>query len=1055
MEEKEAMKNKVVRKLLMVGLSSSVVLTSTVGVTAASMDTAIEAGAEDTVEDETLTPVVDEDALAEEDSEDVAEEETTEEETEKTTDEAGEEETEETTADVVLENCTVIFVDENGTEIGSGSVTPYDCANGYYICRYADVVGVPEGKEILGGTGDFSVSKNQRWIELTLTDKAETPEHTAKTVQINYQLENGTSVGKGSITVEPQYTEDKTVYYNFNYSQLTDVPEGYEIAVAGDCDVTDVTDADQVNVTVKEVKAENRTVFVSFEDEETGKILPDVAAIQIANDATQFNTSLVTVPEGYELCSVGDVDIDANSNAITLKVRKTAPEYKTVYVSFIDENTKIQVGDIQSIEIGANDTVFNTSKLTAPKGHEICNVGDVYVGEGDTVNVEVREIATTRTVYVSFIDEETKQPLENGIQAIEIDSDATYFNTNLLTAPEGWVLCNVGDVYLGTNDTVNVEVRKADAETRTIYVSLVTESGDVISPNQEIEIAAEATTFHTSCLAVPKGYELCQVGDMYIGNGDTMNVFVREAQVVTDKNVIVSYVDENNKNVGTQDLVVGVGDTYVNTSKLNVPYGYELVNVGDLAFDTENTLTVQVRAKEYTKDVVVDYVDEDGNPVLTTTIKVDEDATYFNTNILTDVPYGWIIAVVGDIPINDNNTATVVVRQKTYTKDVAVNYVDANGTTIAASSVTLEDTATYFNTSILTGVPEGWEIANIGDVYVGDADSVDVLIRETVKREKDIIISYVDEKDGHEVAVSSITIDEDASYFNTSLLTDVPEGWTLAEVGDIYLGSSTVAKVKIRKTEAARTKDIIVSYIDEKDEHEVAVSSITIDEDASYFNTSFLTDVPEGWELCEVGDIYLGTSTVAKVKIRQVEAEQRNIAVKYVTEDGTEVGAGALTVEKDATYINTSVLTDVPEGYVIAIVGDLPIENETVVVTVRAEKEDPEEPTPTPNPENPTPTPNPEDPTPTPNPEDPDQPVDPEDPDQPTDPDQNKPTVAPEKPNNDNQNNDQDKADTNKSEVKTNNPKTGDATNTVPLVAGLLGSGSVIGLIQMLRRKKK
>ena len=970
------MKNKVVRKLLMVGLSSSVVLTSTVGVTAASMDTAIEAGAEDTVEDETLTPVVDEDALAEEETteetgEEVAEEETTEEETEETTDEAGEEETEE------------------------------------------------------------------------LTDKAETPEHTAKTVQINYQLENGTSVGKGSITVEPQYTEDKTVYYNFNYSQLTDVPEGYEIAVAGDCNVTG---ADQVNVTVKKVKAENRTVFVSFEDEETGKILPDVAAIQIANDATQFNTSLVTVPEGYELCSVGDVDIDANSNAITLKVRKTAPEYKTVYVSFIDENTKFQVGDIQSIEVGAKDTIFNTSKLTAPNGYEICNVGDVYVGEGDTVNVEVREIATTRTVYVSFIDEETKQPLENGIQAIEIDSDATYFNTNLLTAPEGWVLCNVGDVYLGTNDTVNVEVRKADAETRTIYVSLVTESGDVISPNQEIEIAAEATTFHTSCLAVPKGYELCQVGDMYIGNGDTMNVFVREAQVVTDKNVIVSYVDENNKNVGTQDLVVGVGDTYVNTSKLNVPYGYELVNVGDLAFDTENTLTVQVRAKEYTKDVVVDYVDEDGNPVLTTTIKVDEDATYFNTNILTDVPYGWIIAVVGDIPINDNNTATVVVRQKTYTKDVAVNYVDANGTTIAASSVTLEDTATYFNTSILTGVPEGWEIANIGDVYVGDADSVDVLIRETVKREKDIIISYVDEKDGHEVAVSSITIDEDASYFNTSLLTDVPEGWTLAEVGDIYLGSSTVAKVKIRKTEAARTKDIIVSYIDEKDEHEVAVSSITIDEDASYFNTSLLTDVPEGWELCEVGDIYLGTSTVAKVKIRQVEAEQRNIAVKYVTEDGTEVGAGALTVEKDATYINTSVLTDVPEGYVIAIVGDLPIENETVVVTVRAEKEDPEEPTPTPNPENPTPTPNPEDP---------DQPVDPEDPDQPTDPDQNKPTVAPEKPNNDNQNNDQDKADTNKSEVKTNNPKTGDATNTVPLVAGLLGSGSMIGLIQMLRRKKK
>ena len=39
MEEKEVMKNKVVRKLLMVGLSSSVVLTSTVGVAAAATDT--------------------------------------------------------------------------------------------------------------------------------------------------------------------------------------------------------------------------------------------------------------------------------------------------------------------------------------------------------------------------------------------------------------------------------------------------------------------------------------------------------------------------------------------------------------------------------------------------------------------------------------------------------------------------------------------------------------------------------------------------------------------------------------------------------------------------------------------------------------------------------------------------------------------------------------------------------------------------------------------------------------------------------------------------------
>ena len=67
-----------------------------------------------------------------------------------------------------------------------------------------------------------------------------------------------------------------------------------------------------------------------------------------------------------------------------------------------------------------------------------------------------------------------------------------------------------------------------------------------------------------------------------------------------------------------------------------------------------------------------------------------------------------------------------------------------------------------------------------------------------------------------------------------------------------------------------------------------------------------------------------------------------------MTEEGEEVGTGTLVVDEKDTYINTSILTDVPEGYVIAIIGDLPIEDNTVVVTVRAEKEDPEEPTPTP-----------------------------------------------------------------------------------------------------------
>ena len=954
------MKNKVVRKLLMVGLSSSVVLTSTVGVTAASMDaTTTDVVVENAAEDEVLTPVEGEEAVTEETSEEVAEEETTEETGEEVAEETVEAETR--TIYVSLIDADTKIPVENGNiqiQIGKDDTT-----------FHTDMLTLPEGYEV-ANRGDVYVGTGDTVnVEVRTIAEAET-----RTIYVSL-IDADTKIPVGNGNIQIQIGKDDTTFH----TDMLTLPEGYEVANRGD---VYVGTGDSVNVEVRKI-VENRTIYVGLIDADTKIPLENGnIQIQIGKDDTTFHTDMLTLPKGYEVANRGDVYV-GTGDSVNVEVRKTS-ETRTIYVSLIDGDSKIPLENgILQIQIGKDDTTFHTDRLILPEDYEVCNTGDVYVGTGDTVNVEVRKVSENRTVYVSYIEEETNIPLENGIQKIQIGKTDTTFHTDLLTAPEGWVLCSTGDVYVGKNDTVNVYVRRAEAETRTVYVSYIEEETNIPLENgiEEIQIGKDATTFHTDLLTAPKGWELCSVGDVYVGENDTVNVYVRKA--VAYKNIIVNYVLEDGSPVLSQDLIVAKEATYINTSSLNVPAGYELVIVGDLSFNANNTLTVKVRAKEYTKDVIVNYVDEVGKPVLTTSIKLPENATYFNTSILKDVPYGWVIAVVGDMPIDENNTATVVVRPKTYTKDVAVNYVDANGTTIATSSVTLEDTATYFNTSILTGVPEGWEIANIGDVYVGNADSVDVLIRETVKREKDIIISYVDEKDGHEVAVSSITIDEDASYFNTSLLTDVPEGWTLAEVGDIYLGSSTVAKVKIR----------------------------------------------------------------------QVEAEQRNITVKYVTEDGEEVGTGALVVDENDTYINTSILTDVPEGYVIAIVGDLPIEDDTVVVTVRAEKEDPEEPTPTPDPENPTPTPDPEDPTPTPNPEDPDQPVDPENP-TPT-PDQNKPTVAPEKPNNNNQNNNQTTTDTDKSEVKTNNPKTGDATNTVPLVAGLLGSGSMIGLIQMLRRKKK
>ena len=620
--------------------------------------------------------------------------------------------------------------------------------------------------------------------------------------------------------------------------------------------------------------------------------------------------------------------------------------------------------------------------------------------------------------------------------------------SDLTQVPGGYELCESGDISGSASETtITVYVREKAAETRSINVNYVDESGNIIG-TETVEVPQNAGNFNASLLKnVPEKYALAATGDVaLVPDSDSVDVLVR----LKEKTIMVNYILEDGSNVGTGNAVVEAGANHINTSALkDVPYGYELASTGDINLNEGgNSVNIVVREKDYNQSVFVNYVDEDGNLVLSESIKVYKGTEYINTGDL-NIPYGWEVAEAGDMPIKDG-AVTVVVREKEYTKDVVVNYVDEAGNPVLTTSIKLLKDETYFNTSILKDVPYGWILANVGDISLNEDGTATVVVRQK-QYTRDVVINYVDEE-GNNILTSGIKLDENATYFNTSILTDVPYGWEIANVGDVPVDFETnSATVVVR--EKVYQRDVVINYVDEEGNN-ILTSGIKLDENATYFNTSILTDVPYGWEIANVGDIPVDFETnSANVVVRQ-KKYTKDVTVKYVTEEGEEVGTGTLVVDEKDTYINTSILTDVPEGYVIAIIGDLPIEDNTVVVTVRAEKEDPEEPTPTPDPEEPTPTPDPEEPTPTPNPEAPDQPIDPENP-TPT-PDQNKPTVAPEKPNNNNnQNNDQNKADTNKSEVKTNNPKTGDATNTVPLVAGLLGSGSMIGLIQMLRRKKK
>ena len=204
---------------------------------------------------------------------------------------------------------------------------------------------------------------------------------------------------------------------------------------------------------------------------------------------------------------------------------------KTVHVSYILESGEPLANAIETIELEAGATTFSTSLLKkVPAGYELCETGDVYIGTNDTVNVKVRE--AKKTVFVSYILE-NGEPLANAIEQIELAAGATTFSTSLLKkVPAGYELCETGDVYIGTSDTVNVKVREAKKPAKVVYVSYILESGEPLANAiEKIELENGATTFNTSVLKeVPAGYELCETGDVYIGENDTVNVKVREVK---------------------------------------------------------------------------------------------------------------------------------------------------------------------------------------------------------------------------------------------------------------------------------------------------------------------------------------------------------------------------------------------------------------------------------------------------------------------------------------------------------------------------------------------
>ena len=419
------------------------------------------------------------------------------------------------------------------------------------------------------------------------------------------------------------------------------------------------------------------------------------------------------------------------------------------------------------------------------------------------------------------------------------------------------------DVKDAANGTVNyTPVKDQTPKTQTIYVSYIEEGnpGNVVG-REEFQLDKSATNFNASVLQkVPEGWELARTGDISLGGSDCVNVEVRK--VPTTKTIKINYYSEaEEKQIAEVEMTVAADATYVNTSELTAPEGYKLVLSGDLAI--RDGYVYAAVNKIGSKTVKINYYSEaEEKQIAEVEMTVAPDATCVNTSKLT-APTGYELVEVGDLPIRDGYVYAAV--RKVSTKEVKINfYCPEEKKQVAEPTVVVNADATYVNSSAYAAlVPAGYELAEVGDMPIRDG-YVYAEVRKVAT--KTIKINYYSEAEEKQIAEVEMTVPADATYVNTSKLT-APAGYELVLAGDLPIRDGYVYAA-VRKVP---TTTIKISYVDEATDKEVGTEDLVVNQGTTVVNFNVLKSVPAGYELCEVGDFYVGNGS-AKVMVRKTKS---------------------------------------------------------------------------------------------------------------------------------------------------------------------------------------
>ena len=118
------------------------------------------------------------------------------------------------------------------------------------------------------------------------------------------------------------------------------------------------------------------------------------------------------------------------------------------------------------------------------------------------------------------------------------------------------------------------------------------------------------------------------------------------------------------------------------------------------------------------KDVTVKFVDRNGKEVGSTVVK-NVKVTEPNMNSsAVKAPEGYVVAILGDQPIDWKKQTVTFTVDKKETKKVQVQYYERGNGEVGTEIVEVEKDAINFNAKLLKEIPEGYKLDTVGDITI-------------------------------------------------------------------------------------------------------------------------------------------------------------------------------------------------------------------------------------------------------------------------------------------------------------------------------------------------